>query len=229
MIGRVRGLVALALGVALSAAVGAPALAEVQYASCAQARAAGAAPMRVGEPGYRLGLDRDRDGVACEDGGDENPPPIEKPVCPDLPPSRSIPVPTDDGHLPTVPDPQTPPPAEEGAEDPADRADQDGDKPEGGLVEDDQTAGVVSDDPVRFQLAETPQAACPSATAKPVGDSDQMDGDDNAAAGGQRGADGDGLPVTGAPVQLAVLAGLVLLVAGVSAVVMVRRRTRFTA
>jgi LPXTG-motif cell wall-anchored protein len=229
MIGRVRSLVALALGVALSAVVAAPALADVQYASCADAHAAGAAPMRVGEPGYRLGLDRDRDGVACEDGADENPAPIEKPVCPDLPPSLPIPAPTDDDHIPTVPDPKTPPPAEEGAEDAADRADQDGDKPEGEVVEDDQTADVVSDNPVRFQLAETPQAACPSTTAKPAGDSDQVDGDDNTAAGGQGGADGDSLPVTGAPVQLAVLAGLVLLVAGASAVVMVRRRTRFTA
>ena len=229
MIGRVRSLVALALGVALSAVVAAPALADVQYASCAEARAAGAAPMRVGEPGYRLGLDRDRDGVACEDGGDENPAPIEKPVCPDLPPSLPLPAPTDDDHLPTVPDPQTPPPAEEGAEDPADQGGQNGDKPEGGLVEDDQAEDVVSDNPVRFQLAETPQAPCPSTTAEPVGDSDQVDGDDNTAAGGQGGADRDGLPVTGAPVQLAVLAGLVLLVAGAGAVVMVRRRTRFTA
>jgi hypothetical protein len=32
----------------------------------AAARAAGAAPLRVGEPGYRSGLDRDSDGVACE-------------------------------------------------------------------------------------------------------------------------------------------------------------------
>ena len=215
----------MALGVALSAAVGAPALAEVQYASCAEARAAGAAPMRVGEPGYRLGLDRDRDGVACEDGGDENPAPIEKPVCPELPPSLPTSVPTDDDHMPTVPDPQTPPPAEDGAEDPADQG---GDRPEGEVVEDDQAEDVVSDNPVRFQLAETPPEACPSTTAKPVGDSDPVDGDDNPAVGGQ-GADGDGLPVTGAPVQLAVWAGLVLLVAGVSAVVAVRRRTRFTA
>ena len=130
MFGSVRGLAALAVGVALSAAVGAPALADVQYASCAEARAAGAAPMRVGEPGYRRGLDRDRDGVACENGGDETPAPIEKPVCPDLPPSRPIPVPTDDGHLPTIPDPQTPPPAEEHAENPADQGGQDGDGPQ---------------------------------------------------------------------------------------------------
>ena len=223
MIGRVRGLAALALGVALSAAVGAPALAEVQYASCAGARAAGAAPMRVGEPGYRLGLDRDRDGVACEDGGDENPAPIEKPVCPPGSPSVVLPP----GAV-TSPDVQ-PPPTEGVDQDPADEAGQDGDKPEGEVVEDDQAEDVVSDNPVRFQLTEIPQAPCPSTTAKPVGDSAQVDGDDNTAVGGQGGADGDGLPVTGAPVQLAVLAGLVLLVAGASAVVMVRRRTRFTA
>lgn len=36
------------------------------YASCADARAAGAAPLYAGEPGYRAGLDRDGDGVACE-------------------------------------------------------------------------------------------------------------------------------------------------------------------
>ena len=36
------------------------------YASCAAARAAGAAPLHRGDPGYRSGLDRDGDGVACE-------------------------------------------------------------------------------------------------------------------------------------------------------------------
>lgn len=39
---------------------------SVYYGSCAAARDAGAAPLRVGEPGYRPGLDRDGDGVACE-------------------------------------------------------------------------------------------------------------------------------------------------------------------
>ncbi len=39
---------------------------EVRYRSCVEARLAGAAPIRRGEPGYRAGLDRDRDGVACE-------------------------------------------------------------------------------------------------------------------------------------------------------------------
>lgn len=36
------------------------------YSNCSEARAAGAAPLYVGEPGYRSGLDRDDDGVACE-------------------------------------------------------------------------------------------------------------------------------------------------------------------
>ena len=39
---------------------------SVYYSNCAQARAAGAAPLHVGDPGYRSGLDRDGDGVACE-------------------------------------------------------------------------------------------------------------------------------------------------------------------
>jgi general secretion pathway protein G len=40
--------------------------ATVYYANCTAARAAGAAPIRRGEPGYRAALDRDGDGVACE-------------------------------------------------------------------------------------------------------------------------------------------------------------------
>lgn len=36
------------------------------YPNCAAARAAGAAPIRRGQPGYRPGLDRDGDGIACE-------------------------------------------------------------------------------------------------------------------------------------------------------------------
>lgn len=36
------------------------------YRNCAAARAAGAAPIRRGEPGYREALDADNDGVACE-------------------------------------------------------------------------------------------------------------------------------------------------------------------
>ena len=36
------------------------------YSDCSEARAAGAAPLYAGEPGYRSGLDRDNDGMACE-------------------------------------------------------------------------------------------------------------------------------------------------------------------
>ncbi|MEV7216071.1 excalibur calcium-binding domain-containing protein [Kitasatospora cineracea] len=42
------------------------ALAEPSYRNCAEAKASGAAPLYRGEPGYRSGLDRDGDGIACE-------------------------------------------------------------------------------------------------------------------------------------------------------------------
>ncbi|CAM2760179.1 excalibur calcium-binding domain-containing protein [Skermania piniformis] len=38
------------------------------YGDCDAVRAAGAAPLFLGEPGYRAKLDRDGDGVACEVG-----------------------------------------------------------------------------------------------------------------------------------------------------------------
>ena len=44
----------------------APAPVEVYYANCSAVRAAGAAPISVGQPGYGRHLDRDGDGVACE-------------------------------------------------------------------------------------------------------------------------------------------------------------------
>lgn len=43
-----------------------PSPSTVHYASCAEARAVGAAPVLVGQPGYRSGLDGDGDGIACE-------------------------------------------------------------------------------------------------------------------------------------------------------------------
>lgn len=39
---------------------------EVYYPNCAAARAAGAAPVRAGQPGYGRHLDRDGDGIGCE-------------------------------------------------------------------------------------------------------------------------------------------------------------------
>jgi hypothetical protein len=38
----------------------------VHYRNCDAARAAGAAPVRTGDPGYARHLDRDGDGVGCE-------------------------------------------------------------------------------------------------------------------------------------------------------------------
>ena len=39
---------------------------SVHFANCADARAADAAPLHRGDPGYREELDRDHDGIACE-------------------------------------------------------------------------------------------------------------------------------------------------------------------
>lgn len=39
---------------------------EVYYRTCREARAAGAAPLLRGDPGYRKALDRDGDGKACD-------------------------------------------------------------------------------------------------------------------------------------------------------------------
>ncbi|WP_371177274.1 DUF1524 domain-containing protein [Buchananella felis] len=44
----------------------APVQEDVFYQNCSEAKAAGAAPLYRGEPGYRPKLDRDGDGVACE-------------------------------------------------------------------------------------------------------------------------------------------------------------------
>ncbi|MFI1829641.1 excalibur calcium-binding domain-containing protein [Streptomyces sp. NPDC020412] len=42
--------------------------ANVYYANCAAARAAGATPVKRGDPGYARHLDRDGDGVGCDRG-----------------------------------------------------------------------------------------------------------------------------------------------------------------
>jgi hypothetical protein len=39
---------------------------SVYYPNCKAACAAGVAPIYQGQPGYRPGLDRDGDGIACE-------------------------------------------------------------------------------------------------------------------------------------------------------------------
>ena len=43
-----------------------PVRGDAYYANCTAARAAGAAPVRRGDPGYARHLDRDGDGVGCE-------------------------------------------------------------------------------------------------------------------------------------------------------------------
>ncbi|MFD9668391.1 excalibur calcium-binding domain-containing protein [Rhodococcus sp. NPDC059968] len=43
-----------------------PLFRQSRYASCADAKAAGAAPIYQGEPGYSTKLDRDKDGIACD-------------------------------------------------------------------------------------------------------------------------------------------------------------------
>ncbi|AXC48838.1 YHYH domain-containing protein [Paracoccus suum] len=43
-----------------------PAAPASGYRNCAAARAAGAAPVHRGDPGYHPRLDRDRDGIGCE-------------------------------------------------------------------------------------------------------------------------------------------------------------------
>jgi hypothetical protein len=43
-----------------------PTTTNVYYENCDAVRAAGAAPIHSGEPGYGSHLDRDRDGVGCD-------------------------------------------------------------------------------------------------------------------------------------------------------------------
>ncbi|WP_375387386.1 excalibur calcium-binding domain-containing protein [uncultured Amnibacterium sp.] len=57
--------VAVLLGAGAGAGVGVG-TGGAYYASCAAVRAAGKSPLLRGQPGYRGGLDRDGDGVACE-------------------------------------------------------------------------------------------------------------------------------------------------------------------
>lgn len=50
-----------------------PAPNVVYWANCTDAHEAGVTPIRKGTPGYRAGLDRDGDGVACETTGTQTP------------------------------------------------------------------------------------------------------------------------------------------------------------
>lgn len=39
---------------------------DIEYPNCNAVKAAGAAPLRRGQPGYGVHLDRDHDGLGCE-------------------------------------------------------------------------------------------------------------------------------------------------------------------
>jgi len=50
----------------LAAVAATPTPAPVSYSNCDEVKAAGAAPIHSGDPGYSTDLDRDGDGIACE-------------------------------------------------------------------------------------------------------------------------------------------------------------------
>lgn len=70
---RYRPIALCAAAITLSVPATALAQAPVSYPNCDAVRAAGAAPLHRGDPGYRAGLDADDDGVACETGDTTNP------------------------------------------------------------------------------------------------------------------------------------------------------------
>lgn len=61
-----RTLVVSAFVIAATAFGAATATADVYYEDCDAVRAADAAPLLEGQPGYAPHLDRDNDGIACE-------------------------------------------------------------------------------------------------------------------------------------------------------------------
>jgi Excalibur calcium-binding domain len=63
----IRSLIAAAFVCAAASIGAAPvASADVYFANCTEARAAGVTPLMEGDPGYAPHLDRDRDGIARE-------------------------------------------------------------------------------------------------------------------------------------------------------------------
>jgi len=46
--------------------------ASVHYAGCNEVRDEGKAPLYRGQPGYRIGMDGDNDGIACEPHRDDD-------------------------------------------------------------------------------------------------------------------------------------------------------------
>lgn len=81
-----------------------PAVPTEMYADCDAVRAAGAAPLRMGQPGYRAGLDANMNGVACETVGQQAPSPGSDA------PSAAPPIPVESQPEPAAPPPPPPPP-----------------------------------------------------------------------------------------------------------------------
>ncbi|MCU1605242.1 MAG: putative secreted protein [Modestobacter sp.] len=67
-------------GTTIPAPVVQPAAQPVSYDNCDAARAAGAAPIAQGQPGYRPELDGDSDGLACENDQTSGTPAVAAPV-----------------------------------------------------------------------------------------------------------------------------------------------------
>ncbi|WHU45959.1 excalibur calcium-binding domain-containing protein [Gordonia sp. L191] len=78
-------------GIAGSALAAGPAQSAPYYSNCSEARAAGAAPLYRGDPGYRSALDRDNDGIACETGSGSGSRPPATPPAPPAPSAPSAP------------------------------------------------------------------------------------------------------------------------------------------
>jgi Excalibur calcium-binding domain len=66
--------------------------ASAYYPNCAAAEAAGAAPLSRGRPGYRPELDRDDDGVACDQPGQPSSSPTTAPASPTSPAPTATPT-----------------------------------------------------------------------------------------------------------------------------------------
>jgi hypothetical protein len=104
-IGATARMVMVGLAVVLGGGVFAAPVSAFPFSNCDQARAAGAAPIYAGQPGYSSKLDGDGDGVACETGGGGGGPAL--PAMPSMPPSPAMPgspviPPAAAGHYTTI-------------------------------------------------------------------------------------------------------------------------------
>ena len=105
-------------------AVAAVSVPSEMYADCDAVRAAGAAPLRMGQPGYRAALDGNMNGVACEAVGVQPPStytagssmpatqpaePVQEGAAPPPPPPPPPAAPPPSGEIDTRQEPDLPP------------------------------------------------------------------------------------------------------------------------